>query len=274
MIVFRKGLPAPPASMREAQLREARLRAALATVEEVDLTPTEGPPRVSLAMQAQGEVIEASDDDLALINERHSAQELAAGDVVVFQDYALHNQRLVYRSLQFTTGALEHLAGRAQAGRTVLFDHRHTAPIGAVFAADIVQATVRDIEARWLRLRWYAVLTDQTDDARRQLVQDCRTGVLRFGSVGMRGGDWQFQEIETDDGFDFWYTIDADDTLEMLEYSRVYMGAAQGAGDAKFRAALSATPGPESQPGAGPPRPPAPKPVCGEAPSKRRFMLR
>lgn len=210
---------------------------------------------LQLAMQAPGAVIELADDDLTVINERHSSQELTAEDLVVFQDYALSNVRANDRPIQFTTAAIEKLAAHATAGRSVLKGHNRDAVIGATFAGDTVEATVRDVEATWLRLRWYGVTTDQTSPERRQRLQDCRTGTLRFGSVGVVGGDWEFVEIEGPDGWDYFYMIDDSDDLTLREYSRCFMGAATGAGDAKFAAGAdsgssddTATPPPSSSP--------------------------
>ncbi|MEO1077563.1 MAG: hypothetical protein AAFX41_16610 [Bacteroidota bacterium] len=228
------------ASSRHGEARLVQLRERLAVDTRVSLPSGEAPGALRLAMQAAAQDIQASDDDLALINERHSGLALSVDDVVVFQDYALHNRRLTHRSLQFTRGALDALAARARDGRSVIRDHRWRDLIGSVFDADVVEATVRGVEAAWLRLRWYAVLTDDTSPERRSLIQDCRTGVLRFGSVGVMGGSWEFQEIETEDGWDYWYLIDDDGadgqpgSLDLQEYSRTVMGAAQGAGDHKF----------------------------------------
>ena len=205
---------------------------------------------LQLAMQAPGTVIELADDDLSVINDRHSAQALTAEDVVVFQDYALPNVRANDRPIQFTTAALSKLASHAEAGRTVLKGHVWDSVIGATFAGDVVEETVREIQASWLRLRWYGVTTDQTSPERRQHLQDCRTGTLRFGSVGVVGGDWEFVEVEGPDGWDYFYVIDDSDDLTLREYSRVYYGAMTGAGDSKFSPIKTGKPPP--------PPPPAP----------------
>ena len=209
---------------------------------------------VDLAMQDAGEAIEATTDDLRTINARHAGQELAAEDVVVFQDYALSSARMNDRPIQFTRAALERLADEFSAGRSVCLGHNHDHVIGATFAADVVDETVRGVEASWLRIRWYGVLTDQTSEARRQTLQDCRTGVLRFGSVGVWGGAWEFVELEGPDGPEFFYLIDASDDLMGREYSRVYFGASTGAGDSKFSAApTTGAPAPTPSTPASPP---------------------
>lgn len=192
------------------------------------------PGGVALAMQAPGATVAVQDDDVRAINERHSAEALEAGDLVVFQDYALSSRRVSDRPLQFTTAALEKLAALAAAGRTVCFNHDKDEVIGATFAGDVAEATVRGVEASWLRLRWYGVLTDQTSEGRRQRLLDCRTGTLRFGSVCVVGGEWDFVEVEGPDGPEFFYLIDDDDSLNLYEYSRCYIGASTGAGDHKF----------------------------------------
>ena len=191
---------------------------------------------LQLAMQATGEVVAVSDDDIRAINDRHSSEALSADDVVVLQDFALSNARISDRPIQFTTAALHKLAACAAGGRTVCFNHDWSDVIGATFAADVTDATVREVEATWLRLRWYGVVNADTSPERRQRLQDCRTGTLRFGSVGVWGGNWEFVEVEGPDGFDYFYLVDDADDLELREYSRVYFGASAGAGDAKFRA--------------------------------------
>lgn len=195
------------------------------------------PGGLALAMQASSRSVELTDADLRTINDRHSAQELSKDDVVVFQDYALSDRRITAPPIRFTQAALRKFAAQAVAGRSVCFDHRNNELIGATFDGDVAEATVRDLAAHWLRLRWYAVLNDQTSPERRQRVQDCRTGVLRFGSVGVFGGEWTFQEVEGPDGPEYFYEIDDSPSLGLREYSRVYIGAADGAGDHKFSAA-------------------------------------
>ena len=207
------------------------------------------PSGLTLAMQAAGRVVEASAEDLAVINDLHSGQALDAADVVVLQDYALSDARIDYPPIRFTGAALAKLAAHAEEGRTVCFNHDTDQVIGATFAAHVEGATVRGIEATWLRLRWYAVLTDQTSAERRQRVQDCRTGVLRYGSVGISGGSWDFVEVEGPNGFEYFYLIDDSDDLRLREYSRCYLGAAHGAGDSKFAAPAPTTP--PTQPASG-----------------------
>ncbi|MEL7364042.1 MAG: hypothetical protein AAFN13_18345, partial [Bacteroidota bacterium] len=260
IVILDSATPHTGPQHRAAQLRVAQLRESLAGDTRVSLPSGETPGALRLAMQAAAQDIQASDDDLALINERHSGLALTADDVVVFQDYALHNQRLTHRSLQFTRGALNTLAARARDGRSVIRDHMWRDLIGSVFDADVVEATVRGVVApdggavAWLRLRWYAVLTDDTSPERRSLIQDCRTGVLRFGSVGVIGGSWDFQEIETENGWDYWYLIDDDGSdgqpgsLDLQEYSRTVMGAAQGAGDHKFSGQADSLDSPQPAP--------------------------
>ena len=206
------------------------------------------PQGVQLAMQSAGAVIAVSDEDVRAINDRHSSQQLAAEDLVVFQDFALSDARIVSPPIRFTRAALDTLAEQAAAGRTVCHQHRHTEVIGTTFAADVVEQEVRGVSAHWLRLRWYAVLTDQTSPERRQRVQDCRTGALRYGSVGVTGGEWDFVEMEGPDGPEFFYLVDTSDTLSLMEYSRCHLGAASGAGDHKFSAGTPAPIAPPAPP--------------------------
>lgn len=189
---------------------------------------------LTLRMQTAGQAIAVSADDLRVINGTHSGAELAEAEVAVFQDYAANDVRVDMPPIRFTRAALRKFADHAIQGRSVKLDHGRTL-VGATFAADVEETTVREVAAHWLRLRWYAVLNDQTSPERRQDVQDCRTGVRRFGSIGMFGGDWQFQEIEGPDGFEYFYDIDDDDSLWLREYSRVDLGAVAGAGDHQFQ---------------------------------------
>lgn len=194
------------------------------------------PTGLQLAMQTSAKVIEATDEDLRVINERHSAQELTKDDVVVFQDYACSTARVVRPPIKFTRAYLDRMAEKATEGRTVLHDHREDRHIGTTFQADVVTSTVRGVEAEWLRTRWYAVLNDQTSDERRQLIQDCRTGVLRYTSIRALGGSWTFTELEGPDGPEYFYEIDDAADADLGEVSRVYKGAVSGAGDHKFSA--------------------------------------
>jgi hypothetical protein len=178
---------------------------------------------------------EVSDAELRAINE-HAHVALTKDQVRVFTDYAIHNKRLVTRPLQFTTAALEAMAEQAKAGRSILHNHRTGEPLGSSFDAEVVRETVRGVEADWVRIKWFGVVSDDTSPERRQRLLDCATGVYRFGSVGVSGGKRKVKDVETPDGWDYWLEIDADDTLLLEEYSRVHMGAAQGAGDMKFTA--------------------------------------
>ena len=40
----------------------------------------------------------------------------------------------------------------------------------------------------------------ETSAERRQMLQDCQTGVLRYCSIHVTGGTWSFHEVETPDG--------------------------------------------------------------------------
>ena len=199
------------------------------------------PAGVQLSMQAGGDRVEATADDLRLINEHHSAQELTADDVVVFQDYACSTARIPFPPIRFTRAYLDRMAELAAQGRSVLFEHDEQQPIGTTFAADVVSATVRGVTADWLRIRWYAVLSDQTSAERRQRVQDCRTGILRYTSIRAMGGTWDFQETEVPDGaggttWDYHYLVDTSESANLGEVSRTFLGASTGAGDHKFSA--------------------------------------
>lgn len=210
------------------------------------------PAGLQLAMQGQAETITPSAEDLRVINASHSGRELTADEVVVFQDYAACTARVPRPPIRFTRAYLDRMAEAATEGRTVLFDHRDNDPIGATFAADVVEYTVRGIEAEWLRIRWYAVVNETTSEERRQRVQDCETGVLRYCSIRAMGGSWDFHEAELPDGsYDYFYVVDAADDANLGEHSRVYLGAVPGAGDHKFSFDDSAT----EPPSGGAPKP-------------------
>lgn len=277
MVVVRNGSPRREAALDtlEHALRACGLDLRSGAAEAVrQLAPGQAVPasrlapegvRLDFAMQDAGEAIAPGADDLRVINRLHSGLELTEDDVVVFQDYALSTERMNDRPIRISRAALDALAEQYAAGRSVLLDHQWDRPIGSTFAADVVEETVRGVQAEWLRIRWFAVLTDDTSPDRRQLVQDCRTGALRFGSCGLYGGEWVFAELE---GGDFEYVVQPAEDLHGREYSRVYYGANTGAGDHKFTASKDGHPshGPSRPATTGPAAPPSP-------PSTRRVVL-
>ena len=190
--------------------------------------------QLAVSFQGTGRPAEVTDEDLAVINERHSAITLSAEDIVVFEDYAA-NDRLTSKPVRLTKKALEKFAADYTQGRTVQYDHDEDKPVGATFAAQVIEDTLRGVTANWLVTRWYAVTKDASE-LRRQRIQDMQTGVKRYTSVGLTGGSWDFQEVEGPDGGTiYFYEVDDDENarprLESDELSRVKMGAVYGACD-------------------------------------------
>ena len=181
---------------------------------------------------ARGEAAEVTQEDLDIINERHSGQQLEASDIEVFQRYSANDKRM-RRPLRFTSRALRKLAEEFTEGRTVLVNHDNDRWLGRTFAARVEEATVRGITANWLAVRFY-VVTEGASEQRMQDIQDVRTGVMGYDSPTVAGGAWEFQEVEGPDGeTDYFYEIDSDpdgDPLEAWELSMVYIGAGRGAG--------------------------------------------
>lgn len=188
---------------------------------------------LSIQFAGTGQPVRVTSDDLDRINQ-HSRLDLAEADVAVFEDYAAHSLRAT-KPVRFTQRALEALAAEYIKGRTVLMHHDQRHPIGATYHADVVQATHNDVEASWLRIKWYGVLKDASQK-RSQDLMDCRTGVMRYTSIRFDGGNWQYHEDEVSGAYVYWYEIDIDETgvtpLTAIEVSRVGLGAMQGASDA------------------------------------------
>lgn len=195
---------------------------------------------VRLRFQPAGQAASPSSEDLQLINERHSSVELTEDDIIVFQDYAV-SDRVANKPIRFTEAALERLAESYTSGRTVLFHHNDEYPVGTTFAAEVAEETVRGVEAKWLKTRWYAV-TKNASEQRLQDIQDAQTGVMRYASVGIFGGQWEHVETDAEDGEHSvrYFLIDDNpgaprtERLDGREMSRVYLGAMEGAGDSSF----------------------------------------
>lgn len=189
---------------------------------------------------AAGEPIEATDSDLRIINDRHSSVELSRDDVVVFRDFAV-NDRLAKKPVKFTHAALERFGNLFTEGRTVLLHHDDAHPVGTTFGAELVEREVRGVEATWLAVKWYGVTADASPE-RLQDLRDAQTGVLRHSSIRPLNGEWTFKEMEAPDGestISFFLIDDNPDAppserLDVVELSRVHLGAVDGAGSDNF----------------------------------------
>ena len=79
--------------------------------------------------------------------------------------------------------------------------------IGATFAAEIREDTVRGQKANWLVVRHY-VVTKGASPERLQHVSDMRFGVLRYTSISFSGGAWEYVEGP---GGDYFFRVDDSD---------------------------------------------------------------
>lgn len=195
---------------------------------------------LAATFQGQGKAATVTEQDLRIINERHSGDELTADDIRVFERYSA-NDVLMRRPLRFTKAALEKLAADAEQGRTVLIQHDTQRYFGRVFAGTVEEATVRGVTANWLVTRLYAV-TKGASEARLQDISDVAHGIIGFDSVTVAGGDWTFVEVEGPEDADgnrshhYHYEVDDNEgaprpeRLELRELSMVHLGAVDGAG--------------------------------------------
>lgn len=187
---------------------------------------------LAAAFQGAGKRTKVTAEDVRLINERHSEEELTAEDIAVFERYSA-NDVPMRRPLKFTRRALDKLAADYEEGRTVLLDHHDHRPVGRTFAADVVEETVRGVRGHWLRVRFYAV-TKGASEERLQAITDIRTGIRTYDSIGFVGGTWDFRELDAGGRTVSFFEIDddpeAETRIEGWELSMVHIGAAYGAG--------------------------------------------
>lgn len=187
---------------------------------------------MKVAFQGLGKKAEPTKDDLAVINQ-HASETLTMDDVRVFERYVA-NDAPMRSPLKFTRRALVKFAEDFVQGRGVHLDHLNSKGFGRTFAADVVEATVRGIEANWLRLRFYAVTKNATAE-RLQLLQDVASGVLSYDSITFMAGRWTFHEVSEGEQEIFFFEVDDDDAahprLEATEVSVLsVLGNVYGAG--------------------------------------------
>lgn len=182
--------------------------------------------------------LDATDEDLQAINE-HSEVELTEEDVVIFRDWAAHDEFPevgMRRPLAFTEDALNKFAEDFRQGRTFNLHHETRRQVGSTFDAEVSRQTVNGVSANWLSVKWYAVTKNATDQ-RMQDITDLSTGVLKHTSIEVRGGNWNLREMGAEDDEERTYyeiSDNPDDTgterLEAEGAARVHLGAVRGAG--------------------------------------------
>lgn len=190
---------------------------------------------IPVESRVQLAAVEATEDDLALIHERHSTVKDLSADEVVVVEVAACNDRPMRRPYQFTESALRKLAVDYAEGRTLLLGHMRWAPryaIGRTFGAEVVQKTIRGIDARWLMVRAYMV-TRNASAQRLQDITDVLTGQYSYASVGVSGGEAEYIEVSEKEYV--WKIADNPDAtaryrLDANELSFVDQGAVPGAG--------------------------------------------
>lgn len=218
---------AAPVRLLDGSTDITDLRAAAESMRAVDLAV------------APGRVVDlqATDVDLAAINERHPGLDLGADDIEMFRDFAVSTGPMRGHRLRFTRSALERFQALAAEGRPYNLHHDPQRYVGTTLRAQIVERQVRGVDAAWLAVDWYAITRDASEQ-RRQDLMDVRTG-LQYTSIRFMGGDWELQELEGPDGPEFFMLIDdnprddaqlAFDRLDMSHISRVELGAVKGAG--------------------------------------------
>jgi hypothetical protein len=173
---------------------------------------------------------EVKESDVETIN-RHSRVKLQNDEIDVFDEFAAHDGHAMRVPLKFTRKALKRFAESFVEGRTVLFNHDPSKPIGRTFDASVRKQTVRGVEAGWLSVRWYAPNGELTAD-RQQILNDIKTGVLTYDSIEVTGGEWTL--VEDDERNTFYFEIEDNEKsyprLDAGELSKVYLGAVIGAG--------------------------------------------
>lgn len=199
----------------------------------------EAPDRA--VFSATVEEMDTTEDDLEVINRDHSDVELSEEDVVIFRDFVAHDevpQVGMRRPLAFTEDALNKFAEDYRKGRTFNLHHQTRRHLGSTFDAEVTNEEVGGVDANWLSVRWYAV-TKEASEQRMQDIMDATTGVLRYTSMEVRGGEWSRKEMNEEDEDDdrIFYQISDNpdsgtDRLEAEGIARVHLGAVRGAGQA------------------------------------------
>ena len=180
---------------------------------------------------SQASVHEPTETELAKINEISSV-DLSAGEVVVFEDFAASNEQMEKRPMRLTESALRRLKARYRRGRQFRAGHDEKQRVGATFDAEVTEANVNGHDALWLRTKSYAVRNEETTPKRRQLIQDMKTGVLQYTSIGAQGGSWDTVELDGEGGghmIEISHDPDAGKPLQVIELSRVDLGAVEEA---------------------------------------------
>jgi hypothetical protein len=202
------------------------LRAAAESMRPADL----------IVERSRTEQLDATDSDVDAINARHPGLDLGADEIVMFRDYAVSTGPM-RRRLRFTRDAIDRFQSLAEEGRPYCLHHDPERYVGSTLRASVETEDVRGVEADWLVVDWYAITRDASEQ-RRQDLMDCQTG-LQYTSIRFTGGDWESQELETEDGSEFIMIVDdnppeggqtAIDRLDMMHISRVELGAVKGAG--------------------------------------------
>jgi hypothetical protein len=180
---------------------------------------------------SQASVHEPTEAELTKINEISSV-DLSADEVVVFEDFAASNEQMEKRPMRLTESALRRLKTRYELGRQFRAGHNERERVGSTFDASVEEASVNGHDALWLRTKSYAVRNEETTPKRRQLIQDMKTGVLQYTSIGAQGGSWDTVELDGEGQglmIEISHDPGAEKPLEATELSRVDLGAVEEA---------------------------------------------
>lgn len=153
---------------------------------------------LKVSFDGLGQAATATEGDLKEIN-RHASETLALDDVRVFERYSANDVHQRNKPLRFTQRALLKMSKDFEAGRGVHLDHDSSKGFGRTIGSAVEKATVRGVEAHWLKLRFFAVTKNATPE-RLQLIQDVASGVLGYDSPSILGGAWEYKEEEAPDG--------------------------------------------------------------------------
>lgn len=175
-------------------------------------------------------MLDATDDDIRIINANHSVKQLKADDVRVYERYVV-NDAIARIGIQFTRQSLDVFAANFKQGRSRLMYHNQADVVGRTFSADVVRKKIRGVTANWVRVKEYLL----NDDATRPIIAKLDAGILAFDSIGFTGGKYDMQEVKMGSETVPVLLISPQQNslrpLEAAEVSYVFLGAMYGAGN-------------------------------------------
>lgn len=177
----------------------------------------------------------ATEDNLKLVNERHTEREFKLDELFFYLRMPVNNVPSRTIGLMFTENAIAKFAGDADAGKARLRNHDRKDMVGRIFAGKVVDATVRGISGKYLQTLEYI----PRSSANEQLILNIESGVYSSDSIGFTTGSKIDVKEFTDDTNKTFRVIEIDYDpedrvpLEMRESSFVHMGELKAVGSNK-----------------------------------------